>query len=97
MSTLAPLDDPTYTPEHPPVNGIIPPVVARWDVASQRRWFRRFSGQLAERQPQGWDEFYCVTANHLGGCCYSCDDEAERGYGVAMDGWCCCRDRSGRL
>ena len=90
MSERAPLDDPTYMPEHPPVDGVIPPVVARWGPASQRRWFRRFWRELADQQ--GWDSFYCSSEYHLGSCCYSCGDEAEMGSGVAQDGWCCCRD-----
>jgi hypothetical protein len=94
--TRAPLDDPDYVPQHPPVNGIIPDVVAKWGPRSQLRWFRRFRSQLADRQPQSWDRFYCATENHLGGCCYSCYDEADMGTGVIMDGWCCCQDERGR-
>lgn len=88
----APLDDPNYEPEHPPVNGIIPGVVAKWGPRSQLRWFRRFRSQLSDRQGQGWDQFYYVTENHLGGCCYSCAEEYEYSTGVMMDGWCCCRE-----
>lgn len=89
----APLEDPTYAPEHPPVNGQIPDVVAKWGPRSQHRWFRRFRSQLADRQEQGWGQFYCVTENHLGGCCYSCDEEYEYSTGVMMDDGCCCRDQ----
>lgn len=86
---LAPLEDPTYTPVHQPVGGVIPPVIARWGVASQRRWFHRF--QKALNQSQDWDLFYCFTGNHRGGCCWSCQSDAEEGYGVTLDfGWCCC-------
>lgn len=85
---IPPLDDPHYVPQHPPVDGQIPDVVARWGKRSQLRWFRRFRRQLADRQE--WDRFYSCSEHHLGSCCYSCFEEAD--FGVMQDGWCCCRD-----
>lgn len=85
----APLDDPTYTPAHPPADGKIPKVVAKWGARSQLRWFRRFSDQLGRRRD--WDRFYCQSERHRGFCCTSCFDEYQDGYGVMVDGWCCCR------
>lgn len=90
----APLDDPAYEPEHPPVNGVIPDVVAKWGPKSQLRWFRRFQPQLAGGQP--WSQYYVHSEGHLGICCCSCGDEYEHGTGVIMDGWCCCRDERSR-
>jgi hypothetical protein len=85
----APLDDPTYTPVHRPADGRVPDVVARWGPKSQLRWFRRFRNQLAHGQ---WlDRFYCETEHHCGPCCNSCFDEFQDGYGVMLDGWCCCQ------
>ena len=94
---IASLDDPRHEPLHPPVDGKIPDVVARWGPRSQLRWFRRFRRELADRQD--WDRFYCTSECHLGSCCYSCFEEGEHGTGVMQDGWCCCRDeriRQGR-
>jgi hypothetical protein len=92
MPDRAPLDDPAYIPEHPPINGIIPPIVARWGPKSQQRWFTRFWRDLAKQQEQSTRLFYCESEHHLGPCCYSCGEEAEYDMGVIMDGWCCCRD-----
>jgi hypothetical protein len=33
--------------------------------------------------------------HHLGYCCGSCQSEYEDGFGVIMDGWCCCKDERG--
>lgn len=94
MSKLtAPLDDPTYQPKHPPIDGQIPGVVAKWGPASQLRWFRRFGSQLGVRRD--WDQFYCHSEHHRGLCCFSCEDEGD--LGVQGGGHCCCRDeRIGR-
>lgn len=85
---LAPLDDPTYQPEHPPVAGQIPDVVAKWGPPSQVRWFRRFGAELGLRRD--WDRYYCQSEHHRDLCCYSCEDEGERG--TQGCGYCCCRD-----
>jgi hypothetical protein len=92
MPDRAPLDDPAYTPEHPPVDGIIPAVVARWGAVSQRRWFRRYWAELAQQQGQDLRQFFIESEHHRGPCCLSCADEWDAGTGVIMDGWCCCRD-----
>jgi len=89
MPDRAPLDDPAYAPEHPPINGIIPPVVARWGPKSQRRWFRRFRAEL---KWQSLDGFYCESEHHVGSCCDSCAQDAAMGYGGDVDGYCCCQD-----
>lgn len=85
----APLEDPAYTPAHPPVDGQVPDVIAKWGPRSQLRWFRRFGTQLGRRK--GWDLFYCESEHHRGLCCGSCWDEWQAGTGVMVDGWCCCQ------
>jgi hypothetical protein len=90
---VAPLDDPTYEPKHPPVGGGIPAVVAKWGPRSQLRWFRRFGRQLGLRRD--WDQYYVHSEHHRGVCCFSCEEEAWHGEGAMLDGWCCCHD--GRL
>lgn len=89
--TIAPLDDPRYQPQHPPINGAVPWVVNRWGPRSQLRWFRRFRDSLDTRWVQ-WDCYYCVSVEHRGGCCVSCLDEEYAGYGGSASG-CCCKAR----
>lgn len=90
MSSLAPLDDPTYEPKHPPMNGGVPDVVAKWGPRSQVRWFRRFALHLDKRRDR--DQYYCANALHRGMCCHSCEEEFwEYSTGVMMDGYCCCK------
>lgn len=103
MADLAPLDDPRYVPQHPPVGGKVPDVVAKWGPRSQLRWFRRFRRFRREigAQPVAvWDAHYCTSEHHRGQCCDSCQQEYLDGYhggGVMTDGWCCCYDeRMGR-
>jgi hypothetical protein len=89
----SPLNDPDYEPRHPPVDGQIPDVVARFGLRTQIRWFARFGEQLGKRND--WDDYYCQSEHHRGLCCGSCYGEYEDGYqggGVIADGWCCCRD-----
>jgi len=93
---MTPLEDPSHEPEHPPENGQIPEVVAKWGKASQLRWFKRFGGDLHPRQT--WGQYWCESEHHPGLCCHSCQGELRDGYhggGVMSDGWCCCRDRRG--
>jgi hypothetical protein len=90
---LTPLEDPDYLPKHPPENGKIPEVVARWGKRSQLRWFQRFGSELHPRQC--WGEYWCESEHHRGVCCGSCIGEFEDGWqggGVITDGWCCCKD-----
>ncbi|HZP54350.1 hypothetical protein [Actinocrinis sp.] len=89
---LAPLDDPTYQPQHPPVNGQIPDVITKWGPRSQVRWFQRFRTELGPRRD--WELFYCHSEYHRGLCCTSCEDEGYEGVRGCGD-YCCCRD--GRL
>lgn len=89
----APLEDPSYDPVHRPERGRVPAVVARWGPASQLRWFRRFWPALV--RPQNLSGFWCTSEHHVGPCCVSCDSELQDGFGVQVDGWCCCKD--GRL
>jgi len=86
----APLEDPSYEPVHKPVRGRVPDVVAKWAPASQLRWFRRFWPALS--RSQDLSGFWCTSRHHIGPCCFSCDDELREGFGVQMDGWCCCKD-----
>jgi hypothetical protein len=85
----SPLDDPAYEPEHPPVAGQIPAVVARWGPRSQVRWFRRFGAVLGRRRD--WDRYYCHTEHHLGLHCTSCEEEGDMG--TQGFGYCCCQDK----
>ena len=86
---IAPLDDPAYVPQHPPVNGTVPDVVAKWGPRSQRRWFRRYNGQLQAMPHSEWARFYCSSEEHRGLCCGSCLDDDEMGYGSGIDECCC--------
>lgn len=91
--TIAPLEDPAYEPKHPPIDGQVPDVVARFGSRTQLRWFRRFGDQLGVRKD--WGDYYCQSEHHRGLCCSSCYGEYLDGYqggGVMMDGWCCCQD-----
>ncbi|MFF8406914.1 hypothetical protein ACF06P_35465 [Streptomyces sp. NPDC015684] len=97
MSTtiLALLDDPTYQPKHPPVDGRVPAAVARWATASQLRWFRRYRHHLAHGQDLA--HLHTESPHHTDWCCAPCQAEYEQGRGVMTDGWCCCHDaRTGR-
>ena len=86
---VPPLEDPAYVPEHPPVNGVVPDVVAKWGPQSQLRWFRRFMNQVTPMRASGWDRFYCNSVEHRGLCCESCAEDAENGYG-SFEEHCCC-------
>jgi hypothetical protein len=93
--TLAPLDDPAYQPVHPPVDGQIPPVVAKWGPRSQMRWFHRFNDDLNPQKHAVWDQFHCMSEHHRGFCCTSCLDDYRLGYdGPPEDNdgnpLCCC-------
>lgn len=83
------LDDPAYRPEHPPVGGQIPDVVAKWGPRSQLRWFRRFGAELGRRKD--WDRYYCQSDRHRDLCCYSCADEGDLGV-QGFGEYCCCQD-----
>jgi hypothetical protein len=89
----APLDDPAYVPQHPPVNGIVPEVVRKWGLRSQYRWFGRFWPQLKAQPYSFWAAFYCSSESHRGLCCSSCIEDKAEGYGDDIDG-CCCRATS---
>jgi hypothetical protein len=89
----APLLNPSYEPEHPPINGTVPEVVARFGMATQIRWFQRFYREL--NHDTAWDEYYIHSEHHKGLHCISCSYDFNDGYhggGVIMDGWCCCLD-----
>ena len=86
QETVPPLEDPTYTPEHPPIGGIVPDVVAKWGPASQLRWFTRFQGQIKPMPITEWARFYCESEQHRGICCQSCIDDGD----TWQDGICCC-------
>lgn len=95
LDARPPLEDPSYTPRNPPIDGRVPDVVERWGPASQLRWFRRFGSQLGPQT--GWHRWYCMSLRHRGGCCFSCDVESGQGYGVRDDGYCCCHDGRGSV
>jgi hypothetical protein len=89
--SLPPLEDPTYQPLNPPVNGVAPDVIALWGPRSQLRWFDRFRNVLTPQSYKVWDRFYCVTVQHRGNCCTSCVEDEE--YDACYSMWprCCCR------
>lgn len=87
---LTPLTRPDYQPKHPPVDGKIPDVVARWGKASQLRWFRRFWKEIGPLESLG--AFWCTSEHHRGPCCPPCQGEDG---GVVADGYCCCQDTRG--
>lgn len=87
----APLEDPTYQPEHPPINGAIPDVVEKWGARSQVRWFSRFQGTIAAQRHERWARFYVDSIHHRGLCCDSCLDDFEGGWDYPPDDRCCCR------
>jgi hypothetical protein len=88
METTAPLEDPDYSPLHPPVDGNIPDVVAKWGPRSQLRWFDRYASQLKPQKISRWNEFYCSVEGHRGECCSSClQDKLVYDY---LPGVCCC-------
>lgn len=88
--TVAPLEDPAYEPKHPPVEGHVPEVVAKWGPRSQVRWFRRFRNQL--KTYGDWGQYFIDTELHRGPCCFSCQEEYwEYSTGVIMDDYCCCK------
>lgn len=91
---MTPLEDPDYSPAHPPVEGKVPEVVTRWGKRSQIRWFQRFSGEL--NWTQDFSQMWPTSEHHRDWCCTSCFAEYEDGYqggGPIMDGWCCCKDQ----
>ena len=87
---LAPLEDPRYVPAHPPVNGTVPDVVAKWGPRSQLRWFSRFHGSIKPMRAEEWARFYCESEVHSGLCCVSCTADKEEGYDDIPD-YCCCK------
>lgn len=89
--SLAPLDDPVYEPQHPPINGEVPDVVTKWGPRSQLRWFTRFNTQLAPQHGDVWGRYHVHSEHHRGPCCISCNAEYVHGTGVMMDDYCCCK------
>jgi hypothetical protein len=90
-----PLEDPSYEPKYPPVDGKIPAEVSKFGPETQLRWFKRFSGDLD--QGYNYYDYYTISEHHRGPCCGSCVVEYEENQGtnygsVIDDGWCCCRD-----
>jgi hypothetical protein len=93
--TTAPLDDPTYQPTHVPVPGVgVPDVVELWGVASQIRWFRRFSAEIYAMRLPGllgadrWERWYTESTQHKGWCCRPCTGEDESEWPEPPA--CCC-------
>jgi hypothetical protein len=94
---VAPLDDPSYVPKHPPVNGVVPWVVAKWGARSQLRWFRRFEGQLRRQVWSSfWEPYFIDSEQHRGRCCSSCVADIEDGYDYYDPDRCCCWADEGR-
>ena len=94
VDALAPLEDPSYVPLHPPVDGLVPPVVLKWGPRSQLRWFPRFADHLTDQPAHFWAQFHCVSLTHQGQHCISCVmDEGDGYYPMDLDGDCCCYAR----
>lgn len=89
MITNPPLEDPAFFPEHVPVNGQPPAIVAKWGPKSQIRWFRRFPGLILPHAV--WDQFHSSSSEHKGLCCDSCADDEEWYGEPQFDDHCCCR------
>jgi hypothetical protein len=94
-SDRPPLEDPSYVPKNPPVNGRIPEVVYQFGPATQLRWFKRFRSELSA--PYNMFVYHITSEFHKGPCCGSClvewEEDEPLGYGsVIGDGWCCCCD-----
>lgn len=87
----APLEDPQYVPEHPPVDGRIPSVVSKFGAATQVRWFQRFLKDLKPMPYDEWERYHIHSVEHPGSCCMSCDEDEELGYGSMRPDFCCCR------
>lgn len=90
-----PLEDPSYEPEHPPVDGKIPEEVYHFGTRTQLRWFKRFLRELDSSN--NLYKYYVHSEHHKGPCCGSClteyEEDVSLGHGgVVCDGWCCCRD-----
>jgi hypothetical protein len=88
----APLDDPSYEPLHPPVNGQVPDVVAKWGPRSQVRWFWRYRFDLWEDgviPGEIADRHFVRSVEHRGSCCLSCLQDMDMGYDD-MQPHCCC-------
>jgi hypothetical protein len=84
-----PLENPRYVPLHPPVNGGVPDVIARWGMRSQLRWFQRFGRQLTVRSPDV-EEYWCTSLEHRGMCCSGCGMEWDADGIDPTDGYACC-------
>lgn len=89
----SPLNDPTYAPRHPPVNGEPPAVVARFGPRTQIRWFQRFrrnlSGHYDSARKGAVDRYHCESLLHRGFCCWQCEGDEYNEPWEGPD--CCCR------
>lgn len=81
------LDEQRYVP---PVDGVVPEVVASWGPQSQLRWFAEYRGQLRWQWPTYWERFYIDSELHKGRCCSSCLADIEEGYDEPDPERCCC-------
>lgn len=84
----SPLNDDEYIPKHPPIDGVIPDVVATWGARTQVRWFQRFRTELGVHPPAEWDRYYVSSLSHRGLCCVSCAYDEEDGIDT-VDACCC--------
>lgn len=96
MIEVPPLEDYSYEPENPPIDGMIPEVVKKFGPRTQIRWFKRFYLDL--KKGQSFGEYYTSSEQHKGYCCLDCDYElVEFGTGVMAFGpGCCCRAQEGK-
>jgi hypothetical protein len=72
-----------------------------WDEVREQRaklpmvWVGAVGRQPYERRGESeWtplSEYWCDSQHHKGPHCGSCLGEFEDGFGVLMDGYCCCR------
>src|SRR4051812_43977328 len=64
----APLNDPDYAPAYPPIDGRVPPEVARFGPRSQLRWFARHFDMLRDTSARALDDYYINSTMHTGAC-----------------------------
>jgi hypothetical protein len=84
---MTPLEDPSYVPRHPPIDGTIPGVLVRWGARSQLRWFARYGTQLTYGVSKIWEDYHVTSVEHPGVCCVPCGTEGEWWDGPE----CCCQ------
>lgn len=87
---VAPLNNPSYVPRHPPQDGRVPDVVEKWGPRSQLRWFERYGSALRPQPLATWNRFHHNSPFHRGDCCISCIEDGEFFEDDNGQRLCCC-------